>query len=279
MRPQLSLHIGVNAVDPKHYSAEYPLRWCEADAEIMKNIAIEAGYNTRILIGSEATTTKVKASIAELGAELSNGGDLLVTFSGHGTRVPDFNGDETDFLDEAWVLYDRMLLDDEARICWLNLGKDEVARKNINVVVVSDCCYSCIMSDHPNNGNSVSLTGEAQFRSLSPAKAREIMLQHWDIYKPIAEGKEKGTKRRMEVSFLQLAACLPDETAREYYCYGHGAFTHTLQSVWKENRFRNYTDFHNLILHRIPVAGQHPDIQTDGFEPGRLKLKTPFRHE
>ena len=42
----------------------------------------------------------------------------MLTISSHGSQLPDLNGDEaeldaTDRLDETWLLYDRMWIDDE----------------------------------------------------------------------------------------------------------------------------------------------------------------------
>ena len=66
---------------------------------------------------------------------------VVITFSGHGTYVPDLNGDEVDGLDEALCPYDMQtsgaaLIDDEIHALF-------AARKpGVRLVLISDSCHS-----------------------------------------------------------------------------------------------------------------------------------------
>lgn len=51
----LSLHVGLNAVDPHHYAGwSGPLNACEADARDMKAIAQSQGFQASLLLTAQA---------------------------------------------------------------------------------------------------------------------------------------------------------------------------------------------------------------------------------
>src|SRR6476619_2567188 len=136
----LSLHVGLNSIDPAHYGVDGRLRACENDARAMKAIADSQGYTSQILLTRDATSSSVLKSIVEAAAELQAGDIFLLTYAGHGSQVPDVNGDEGDGLDETWCLYDRMMIDDELKAMWTRF------RKGVRIVMISDSCHSGTVS-------------------------------------------------------------------------------------------------------------------------------------
>src|SRR5262245_41530262 len=118
MSKGISLHIGLNAVDPAHYSGwDGALRACENDARDMASIAKSLGYAPTLMFTKDATANNVIAAITNAAKTLKAGDRFLLTYSGHGGQVPDRNGDEAkqeagelgewpDRYDETWVLYD-----------------------------------------------------------------------------------------------------------------------------------------------------------------------------
>jgi hypothetical protein len=102
----------------------------------MKSIASSCGFNTTSLITSQAVASAVLKEIALASSSLQSGDIFLLTFSGHGGQIPDVNGDEGDGLDETWVCFDRMLVDDELYAMW---GKFQ---PGVRIVMVSDSCHS-----------------------------------------------------------------------------------------------------------------------------------------
>jgi metacaspase-1 len=111
----LSLHVGINQVDKQAY---YPLHIpdllaCKNDALAMQKLADKIGYQTSIIQDEQATYSNVTQAIANAAVSLKSGDIFFLTYSGHGSQVLDTNGDETDGLDETWVLYDRQIIDDE----------------------------------------------------------------------------------------------------------------------------------------------------------------------
>ena len=112
----ISLHLGLNAVDPAHYDGwDGTLGACEFDADAMESIAKSRGFETTKLLTRQVTAESVKAAI-ESAAERARSGRLLlrhvlrVTEVRSRTRTPTRRIDKTD---ETWVLYDRQLVDDE----------------------------------------------------------------------------------------------------------------------------------------------------------------------
>lgn len=114
MTKGISIHVGLNNVD----TSAYPdlivpvLSGCHNDANDMKAIAEAQGYSASIMLDEEATAGTVSSAIEDAAGQLATGDILLVTYSGHGSQIPDLDDEESDSQDETWVMYDRMLLDD-----------------------------------------------------------------------------------------------------------------------------------------------------------------------
>ena len=121
----VSLHIGLNEVDPNHYKDGDGNPWkgelaaCEADAHAMVDLATAQKFEVRgPLLSKQATSGAVIGEITEVAGELEPGDIFFLTYSGHGGQVTNLNPDddpEEDDLDETWCLYDRELIDDELR--------------------------------------------------------------------------------------------------------------------------------------------------------------------
>src|SRR5687768_3641420 len=135
----ISLHIGVNQIDPAHYGTSGNLRGCENDARSMQSIAATYGYDSTMLLTRQATAGNVLRELSRAAERLAPGDTLMLTYAGHGSQVRDLTSDEADQMDETWCLYDRMLLDDELHEYWglLNPG--------VRVILVSDSCHSGTM--------------------------------------------------------------------------------------------------------------------------------------
>lgn len=163
----ISIHIGLNELDAAHYRGLHPLRGCLGDAHAMHDLAKDAGFEPRLITGKAATVDAVRNAIAEACPLVGSDGILLVTFSGHGSRVKNLVAgrdkaaasgsladgpagavegvvepagvdrfDTGDGWDETWCLYDRQLVDDELYACWTDFPR------GARILVVSDSCLS-----------------------------------------------------------------------------------------------------------------------------------------
>lgn len=145
----------------------------DLDLERMHETLIRMGFTDgqiRTLTDEQATSTRV---VAEMNGWLRNGvkpeDRVVFYYSGHGSQVPDFNGDEPDGVDEVLVTHDMqrgrrngratlngVVIDDQI---------DEMLAKNPsrNVVVIVDACHSGTVTRSFSLKNR-SLTSDPVFR-------------------------------------------------------------------------------------------------------------------
>ncbi len=125
--------IGIN----QYASADANLSGCVNDAMDWGALLSSRGYVTSTLLDTNATRDHILDVLEPVVGALRYRDRLVVTFSGHGTRLPDRNGDEADGWDEALVTHDLDVLTDDT------LGVLFGARAHgSRVVLVSDSCHS-----------------------------------------------------------------------------------------------------------------------------------------
>jgi hypothetical protein len=129
-----SLHIGIN----NYPGVQNDLRGCVNDAnnwaQLLRN---QYDFNkVEIVLDKQAVKTNVKSKMEKLVKESKSGDTLVITYSGHGSNVRDTDGDEEDFRDETWYLYDGHLIDDDIR------GIIKKLPEGVKVTIISDSCHS-----------------------------------------------------------------------------------------------------------------------------------------
>lgn len=117
-----------------------PLDGCVADAELWAENLRKLDFDVQVLTNQQATRQGILDALGAL-VEGGEAGDVLVfQFAGHGTQVPDLDGDEDDAKDEALCpvdVYDgAFVIDDDI---WEVLGG---IRPGVNLTVFLDCCHS-----------------------------------------------------------------------------------------------------------------------------------------
>jgi hypothetical protein len=132
-----ALNIGINKYpDPANW-----LKGCVNDARDWRAFLAGRGFSVApMLLDSQATKKNILAAMTKLVRSLQPNETGVITFSGHGTWMPDMNGDEPDGRDEALCPYDMdedtVVLDDE--IHNILLDRDLKSR----VVLLTDSCHS-----------------------------------------------------------------------------------------------------------------------------------------
>lgn len=164
-RAGVSMHVGV--ARPEYFDGAF-LQGTTADAESMAQMATEYGFAASMLLEQAATAEAIMAGIEEATQALDDGDVFLLTFAGHGTQVEDLNGDETDSLDEALALFDRLFLDDELRVALRGFSQ------GVRVVIIVDACNSATLIDCPAD-DELPVTGPTTL-SLSAAQDGEPAL-------------------------------------------------------------------------------------------------------
>jgi hypothetical protein len=120
------------------------LRGCVNDVKNLKSILTRyygfAANSIRTLTDLQATKKAMQSEITKLIGKARAGDVLLFHYSGHGSNVPDRNGDEADARDEILCPTDLdwrdPLLDD-----WLRTSFDKLPA-GVNFTVIMDCCHS-----------------------------------------------------------------------------------------------------------------------------------------
>ena len=126
------------------------------DVSIIRETLIKQGFpsdNIAELIDADATFENVMTAFQTL-LESSNKNDVVyLQFSGHGQRVTDIDGDESDRFDEAWIPYDAH----KAYLKGIYEGEKHITDDFLNeyltrlrfkvgyggkIIVVADACHS-----------------------------------------------------------------------------------------------------------------------------------------
>jgi metacaspase-1 len=69
----ISLHIGLNRIDPSHYGTDGWLAGAENDANAMQQLAVAIGYRTSVLLTASARADAILATIRDAASQLTAG--------------------------------------------------------------------------------------------------------------------------------------------------------------------------------------------------------------
>lgn len=293
----ISLHIGINEVDPNGYplnpvrsgrkyavlSDDYhpvrfdcefqvgwvgPLSSCELDAKNMLKLARRQKFDAKILKTRKATSDNVISEIRSAAKQLVAGDTFLVSYSGHGSQVEDLSGDEADGEDETWCLYDRMFLDDEQRELYAEFAR------GVNIVVLSDCCHS---GSSTRSGMSSDLEGagpdgRGERREMEERTARAVYRGRKKEYDEIQRNL-KHPPPKLKASRIMFSACQDYETAMGYD--DGGVFTVALLKVWDGGRFEgSYRDLARQIRDKLQ-RDYNDAVDRKGGDASRVFLQVP----
>lgn len=134
---KLALCIGINNYPGTHMD----LAGCVNDAKAWAAELQARGFTVTTLLDAQATKAALVAGFTSVIGGAKAGDVVAITFSGHGTYVPDLNGDEVDGLDEALCPYDiqtsgAAFTDDEIHAVFAS------RKPGVRLVLVSDSCHS-----------------------------------------------------------------------------------------------------------------------------------------
>jgi hypothetical protein len=266
MAKGLSIHIGLNCVDPAQYEGwDGSLNACVADAKDMRALAKKRGFKENLLLlDDHATAGAVSGAIAAAAKTLKKGDMLLLTYSGHGGQVKDRNHDEKDRMDETWVLFDRQLVDDELFTLW---GK---FKAGVRILVLSDSCHSgTVVKDFP-----AFLDGGPRARFMPRAVAAKVEKAHESLYIKIQKENKGSEKAKVGASVLLISGCMDNQTSMDGD--HNGAFTGTLKTVWAGGKFKGaYRSFRDKIVARLPST-QTPNYYFIGAPHAAFEAQKPF---
>jgi hypothetical protein len=131
-----ALCIGIN----DYPGTQSDLSGCVNDAHDWAGVLEARDFSVTHLLDDQATKVNMVNAIRTQIEATQPGDSVVITYSGHGTFVPDTSGDEPDGRDEGLCPYDirqgQVLLDDEIHALF-------AARPaGVRVVLISDSCHS-----------------------------------------------------------------------------------------------------------------------------------------
>jgi hypothetical protein len=276
----ISLHVGLNRVDPIHYAGwKGELAACESDARDMETIARSNGFIAQSLLTKAATSSALLGGIEKAAKELVEDDFFLLTYSGHGGQINDVTNDEPDGLDETWALFDRQLVDDELYAAW------SMFRPSVRIFVFSDTCHCGTITKElflepasyiPRLEARVRASMGANLRPkfLPPDVQAKIYKERAILYDDIRKKTPRREKSNVECSVILMSACQDNQVAMEGS--KNGLFTEALLRVWDKGRFEG--GYHHF---RTEIAGfmsptQSPKYTIVGHRERAFEHQRPF---
>ena len=272
----ISIHIGLNEVDPDHYGGwSGKLNACEADARDMTRIAGERGFETTTILTPDATTDAVASAISDAAGKLEAGDIGFFTYSGHGGQVPDLNGQEQDDLDETWVLFDRQFVDDELYDLYSQFAA------GTRIFVLSDSCHSGSVNrdifdvtvPHVVAAAMVD-TPEPRTKDLPKEVAKKTYEQNEELYADVQKSHPAGEAADIDATVLLISGCQDNQLSLDGE--RNGLFTQQLLAVWNDGKWKgSYPKFHKAIAARMPPS-QSPNYNPVGAHDKPFEQQTPL---
>jgi hypothetical protein len=261
MAQGISLHIGLNSVDPDHYEGwDGELNACENDARDMQKIADRLGYSSTIQLTPEGTAENVRKAIEEAASTLETGDVFWMTYSGHGGQIPDQNGDEAtasrdeygefaDTWDETWVLFDRQLVDDELYALWSKFPQ------GVLIALLSDSCHSGTVA-------KPALFTQAPDATIGRRMPLDVEDRTYQAHKEMYDGIQSNVPSReaaeLRATVALISGCMDNQTSADGRV--NGRFTGRLLEVWSDGAFRG-----DLSKLRDAIAVGMPPDQTPNY--------------
>jgi hypothetical protein len=250
---------------------------CALSAGLSAAAACPFPRNIKILTESQARVADIQAAFTWLDAQEDQNTRVIIAYSGHGGRIPDDNGDESDGLDEfiagydvkADITYQNIITDDQLA-SWL----DQLESKQI--VVLVDACYSGGVGD-------VSALAAADARSKSlPLLASGLAAQAPGL--EVGEGlaRDLGQSGR-----VVLAASTAQQLSWEFSALSHGVFTYYLLMALMDraadtnhNGWVSAEEAYTYLVARVdkyvfPRTGKHQNPQIYDGVAGQVDLTRP----
>lgn len=262
MKRKTALCVGIN---------DYPgtgadLQGCVNDALDWSTALQLRGYTGVVLLDADATKDTVLSILNEQVRSARFGDRIVFTYSGHGTWLPDRDGDEIDGRDEALVMHDYnqggFITDDELHAVFAQ------ARYGVRVVVISDSCHSGTMNRavkrHP--------AGDIRPRFLSPASFPELHLSFAEAVRAEHFVATKGS--RAFGGMVLMSGCADNEYSYDAWIGDRprGAFTATALRVLGQSEKLKL--WHKFISQELPsnVYPQSPQLQLSKRHQGYWRL-------
>jgi hypothetical protein len=219
------------------------LQGCVNDANDWFALLSGFGFDTSLMLDSQATRQNVKDALSGLVASAGEGDVIVFTYSGHGTQVIDFNSDEGDVYDEAIYVYDGTILDDALRVIINKINP------KATLVVISDSCFSGSVTRFiPEN-----------------AKPRFMPVENISIGRLV---RQRFLLPEASMPELLISGCSDSEYSYDAEINGryNGAMSAMALSVIKQNPKATYSEFYASLRKLLPLPEYPQTPQLEGSD-------------
>ena len=221
---RVALCVGIDA----YPAPEHQLAGCVNDARNWEKTLAALGFETRLLVNLDANRATLDRELNRLVDECRSGDVIVFQYAGHGTQVPDLNGDEDDAIDEALCPVDfasgALYIDDDIAGLFARIPD------GVNMTCFMDCCHSGTNSRFAvglSPGETAMPPGtKARFVRMTPEIAeahQRFRRQSRDTTLAISSGGPQGMRD------VKFSACLDHQVALE--SGGNGDFTRRATKV------------------------------------------------
>ncbi|MFT3799630.1 MAG: caspase family protein [Burkholderiaceae bacterium] len=216
-----ALCIGIDA-----YPAPNTLSGCVRDTELWRDALEKIGFAVNVLPNERATRQAILEAAGDLIRSARAGDVLVLHYSGHGTRVPDLDGDERDGFDEALVPFDfhvgAFLIDDDLRTLFDTLPA------GVNLTCFIDCCHSGSITRMLGFNAGSQASDGSRYLKYTPQwdewmRAHERFRQRERSLRALAPAAARGFVDAEVMRWVDFSAC--DATEKAYETDGSGDFT------------------------------------------------------
>ncbi|MBN2534244.1 MAG: caspase family protein [Spirochaetales bacterium] len=262
-----SLHIGIN----NYPGTNMDLAGCVNDAEDWQKALEYRKFITTLLLDEDASKENMVESIKKIVADTGRDDIAVITYSGHGTWVPDEDSDEADGRDEALCPYDitsgNILTDDELYEIFSE------RKRGARIIIISDSCHSgtVVRAARIIPGTEEDHWKFQKIRYLAP----EFYIGDDRIRLGRARQVEKiRATGKIRAAAVLLSGCKDDEYSYDAWFNErpNGAFTYVALQAFKNlSEVASYKEWYTEIRKVLPHV-QYP--QTPQLSGSRAQLNT-----
>jgi metacaspase-1 len=249
-----ALCIGIN----NYPGTDSDLAGCVNDAHDWAKVLQDRGFTAKTMLNKQATAKQMRKAIEALVLDAKKGDSLVIQYSGHGSFVPDLDGDEPDGTDECLCPYDVMrngpITDDELFEISAHLAR------GVKALMISDSCHSGSVTRFAPITTPPTAMGKN-------APQRTVRFLPPTVYLPRREVSKLGLRRAIRRSSppgrygaLLMAGCQDVEYSYDAYFRGrpNGAFTFAaIRALSKLRPNATYSAWFKEIRKTLP-SRQYP---------------------
>lgn len=240
------------------------LRGCVNDAKEWASLLNGTyGFEVQTLFDNQVTHNNFTERVGDLISSSKAGDSIVVSYSGHGSNVPDRNGDESDGRDEALVLYDSFLIDDSIREIFRSLHKEAF------LTFISDSCHSgTVTRSFLSAINSEDNDNNIRPRYMPPEDDEEAFLSASpEIQTRIFYPEENMNE-------ILISGCLPSEYSYDAYIGGkfRGAMSYYAMQILKSQPEITFENFYGKLRRSLPSGNFPQTPQLEGSDENKKTL-------